>query len=186
MKSLTWMVISLFLVCLIAAGLLSKVYTVTKIQIDKQQRSSLQMRLSDVLPGAKTFQEMVTDSVWIGFDEQNQKIGIVFKVGPRGYSGPIPILVGYGVDQMIKKIYVASASEGLRETPGLGLKVKEPHFIDQFSNKMYMDLKLTKEGGNIQAITAATISSRAVINGIRNGIDRYKMYLETDSTKVTQ
>jgi len=186
MKSLTWMVISLFLVCFIAAGLLSKVYTLTKIQIEKTQKNNMLMRFSEVLPGAKKFQEVVTDSLWIGFDEQNQKIGIVFEVTPRGYSGPIPILVGYGVDQMIKKIYIASASEGLKETPGLGLKVKEPQFKDQFSNKMYIDLKSTKDGGNIQAITAATISSRAVINGIRNGIDRYKMYLVTDSTKVIQ
>ena len=186
MKSLTWMVISLFLVCFIAAGLLSKVYTLTKIQIEKTQKNNMLMRFSDVLPGAKNFQEVVTDSLWIGFDEQNQKIGIVFIVGPRGYSGPIPILVGYGIDQMIKKIYIASPSEGLKETPGLGLKVQEPQFKDQFSNKMYIDLKSTKDGGKIQAITAATISSRAVINGIRNGIDRYKMYLVTDSTKVIQ
>jgi len=186
MKSLTWMVVSLFLACLVAAGLLSKVYTVTKVQIEKQISENMLMRLSDVLPGAKSFQEVIKDSLWIGFDEQNQKIGLVFKTGPRGYAGPIPILVGYGVDSMVEKIYIASPSEGLKETPGLGLQVKEPKFKNQFTNKKFADLKLLKDGGSIQAITAATISSRAVVNGVREGIERYKHYIGTDSAESIQ
>ncbi|MDD1426346.1 FMN-binding protein [Dolichospermum sp. ST_sed9] len=186
MKSLTWMVISLFLVCLIASGLLSKVYTITKVQIEKQMSESILLRLSDVLPGAKKFEVVVPDTLWVGFDEQNQKVGIVFKIGPRGYAGPIPILVGYGVDSMVKKIYIASASEGLKETPGLGLKVKEPKFKNQFSNKTYAELKLVKDGGSIQAITAATISSRAVVKGAREGIERFRHFILIDTVESIQ
>lgn len=186
MKSLSWMVISLFLVCLIAAGLLSKVYTATKIKIAKQINENMLKRLSDVLPGAKSFEAVIADSLWIGFDDQKQKIGIVFKTEPQGYGGPIPILVGYGVDSMVKKIYVASAAEGLKETPGLGFKVKDSKFKNQFINKTYAELKLKKDGGGIEAITAATISSRAVVTGVREGIDRYKHYILTDTLKPLQ
>ncbi|MCX7785904.1 MAG: RnfABCDGE type electron transport complex subunit G [candidate division WOR-3 bacterium] len=186
MKSLTWMVISLFLVCLISAVLLSRVYTITKGQIEKQTRENLLFRLSDVLPNAEIFQEVIKDTVWLGLDEQNQKIGIVFKVGPRGYGGPIPILVGLGSDLTIKKIYIGSASEGLKETPGLGAQIQSPQFKDQFCNKSYQELKLVKDGGDIQAITGATISSRAVVDGISLGIEKYKHYLQTDSIKQPQ
>jgi electron transport complex protein RnfG len=180
------MVISLFLVCLIASGLLSKIYTVTKVQIEKQISENMLMRLSDVLPDAKKFEVKVPDSLWIGFDEQNQKVGIVFKTGPRGYAGSIPILVGYGIDSMVKKIYIASAAEGLKETPGLGLQVKDSKFKNQFNNKTYTELKLVKDGGSIQAITAATISSRAVVKGVREGIERYKQHILTDTLKLVQ
>jgi len=175
------MVVSLFLVCLIAAGLLSKVYTTTQLLIQKRQQENTINRLSDLLPGAKTFQEVVKDSAWLGLDERNQKIGIVFKVAPQGYNGTIPMMIGYGIDQNVKKIYIPPPSEGLKETPGLGQQVQEEKFKDQFSNKTYPELKLIKDGGSIQAITAATISSRAIVNGVRMGIEQYKHYIEPDS-----
>jgi electron transport complex protein RnfG len=172
------MVFSLFIVCLVASGLLSRVYTVTKIQIDKQVSENMLARLSEALPDAKRFETVIPESLWIGYDEQEQKLGIVFQVWPRGYAGPIPVLVGYGIDSIVKKIYVASASEGLKETPGLGLKVKDNAFTSQFVGKTFPELKLTKDGGKIQAITAATISSRAVTGGIQAGIEQYKKYIQ--------
>ncbi|MEO0083810.1 MAG: FMN-binding protein [candidate division WOR-3 bacterium] len=184
MKSLTWMIISLCIICIIAAGLLARVYTITKEKIDKQITENLLKQLSYVLPAAKSFKEVIPDSLWIGYEDSlatGQKVGIVFKVGPYGYAGPIPILVGYGTDSLVKKIYIASAAEGLKETPGLGLKITEKKFKDQFNNKSYNEIKLTKDGGKISAITAATISSNAVVNGIRSGIERYKKYLLTDT-----
>lgn len=177
MKSLSWMALSLFLVCLIASGLLSRVYTVTQVQIDKQITESTLKRLNELLPNTHTFKEIIPDTLWVGYDELMQKIGIIFKVAPAGYGGAVPILVGYGADEQVKKIYISSASEGLKETPGLGTKVREKSFINQFENKTYPELKLSKDGGKIQAVTAATISSRAVINGIREGIENYKKYL---------
>lgn len=187
MKSFYWMIISLFIVCIIAAGLLARVYTITKEKIDKQIAENLLKQLSYVLPNAKSFKEVIPDSLWIGYDDSlaaGQKVGIVFKVGPSGYAGPIPILVGYGTDSLVKKIYIASAAEGLKETPGLGLKITEKKFKDQFNNKSYNEIKLTKDGGTINAITAATISSNAVVNGIRSGIERYKKYLLTDTVQL--
>ncbi len=184
MKSLTWMVLSLFIVCLVASGLLSKVYTVTKVQIEKQISENVLKQLSDVLPQAKTFETIITDSLWVGYDTNKQKAGIVFKTTPEGYAGLIPILVGYGTDSVIKKIYIASSAEGLKETPGLGQKIREDKFKNQFNNKTYSDIKLTKDGGKIQAITSATISSRAVTNGIKDGIERYKKFILLDTLDV--
>lgn len=181
MKSLTWMALSLFLVCFIASGLLSRVYTVTKVKIENQKQAGIQKQLSQVLPEAVVFNETIPDTLWIGMNDRNQQIGIVFRTAPQGYGGVIPVLVGLGNDMSIRKIYIASASEGLKETPGLGFKVREQHFLGQFSDKMYKDIQLVKDGGSIQAITASTISSRAVINGIRSGIERFQSYIHTDT-----
>ncbi|MBS4015208.1 MAG: FMN-binding protein [Candidatus Latescibacteria bacterium] len=184
MKSLSWMAISLFIVCLIAAGLLSRVYTVTKIQIEKQKQDGIQKQLSQVLPEAVSFRETIDDTLWLGFDKDNQQIGIVFRTAWQGYAGPIPILVGLGNDTVIRKIYIASAAEGLKETPGLGFKIRETSFLEQFYNKMYKEIQLVKDGGTIHAITASTISSNAVINGIRAGIERFQSNLDGDTNSV--
>ncbi len=140
-------------------------------------------KLKELLPGTVSFQEIIKDTVWLGKNDNNQVVGMVFRVAPMGYNDLIPILVGYGIDQEIKKIYIGSADEGLKETPGLGDKITEETFCNQFTNKMLSDLKLTKYGGKIQAISGATISSVAVINGIRNGIERFQQYLKNDSIR---
>jgi electron transport complex protein RnfG len=170
---------------LIAAGLLSRVYTSTKPLIEKQKQDGIQKQLARVLPEAVNFQSAIDDTLWLGFDKYNQQIGIVFRTAWQGYGGPIPILVGLGNDTIIRKIYIATAAEGLKETPGLGFKVREHDFLEQFSNKMYKEVRLVKDGGTIQAITASTISSNAVIKGIRAGIERFQSFLhaEPDSVK---
>lgn len=204
-KSTIWIVLSLFIVCLISAGLLSKVYTLTRARIELMQNEKTQQNLTKVstdtislemqeldstltclcrvLPASKKYQEITKDSLWLIYTQDKQKIGIVFKVAPQGYSGPIPIWVGLGTDTIIKKIFIEA--EELKETPGLGTQVTESSFKDQFANRTFNELKLAQNTKGIQAITGATISSRAVVNGIRDGIARYKKYLIPDSVQKT-
>lgn len=182
MKSSTWMVLSLTIVCLISGGLLSRVYLSTKPRIEAQKHSELKQRLNELLPEAKEFNEIIQDTLWTGLDENNQVVGIIFRVAPFGYGGPIPILVALNCDSTIRKIYIGSASEGLKETPGLGYKVREEEFLNQFINKNYHALSLVKDGGEIHAITGATISSRAVVKGIQSGISRFAQYLPAKDT----
>lgn len=170
------MIISLLLVCIISAALLSYVHSITKVQIEKQQKTNIIKRLNELLPEASYFDEIIKDTLWVGFNNA-RKTGIIFRIAPLGYAGPIPILVALGTDTVIRKIYIASAAEGLKETPGLGFKVRENFFREQFANRMYKDLQLTKDGGPIHAITAATISSRAVVDGIKEGIMKFQNYL---------
>ncbi|MCX7756753.1 MAG: FMN-binding protein [candidate division WOR-3 bacterium] len=177
MKSSAWMVISLVIVCLISGGLLARVYLSTKPRIEAQKQFELRQRLTELLPSAKQFNEIIRDTLWIGLDENNRPTGIIFRVAPLGYGGPIPILVALNCDTTINKIYIGSAAEGLKETPGLGYKVRDEEFLNQFINKNYHALSLVRDGGTIQAITGATISSQAVINGIKLGISRFAQYL---------
>jgi len=172
------MIIALLVVCLLSAFSLSKVYSITKERIDKQVEEATKRSLEQALPQAEDFKEIEPSTVWIGLDKMGNKVGIVFKVAPRGYGGPIPTIVGVDREGRITGVKIASAAEGLKETPGLGVKITEPWFRNQFKGKTKKEVLLKKDGGTIEAITAATISSRAVTNGIREGMEKYLHYLK--------
>ncbi|MEO0082184.1 MAG: FMN-binding protein, partial [candidate division WOR-3 bacterium] len=145
----------------------------TRPKIARQQEEATSAALSQVLPQARTFQTQEHDSLWVGLDEAGSKVGIVMRVASRGYGGPVPVLAGVDTAGWIVGIRFAGAAEGLKETPGLGLKVLEPWFGQQFLGKTTSELKLRKDGGSIDAITGATITTRAVLNGLKHGLEKY-------------
>ncbi len=175
------MVLVLFFVAVISAGLLSFVYEKTSKVIEKQKTEKVQNALQELLPCATTFEEKEKNTVWIGY-KNGKKIGIIFKIAPKGYGGPIETMVGVDIEGKITGVRFASAAEGLKETPGLGMRILEPWFKNQFIGKKENDLYIEKEGGKIQAITAATITSKAVTDGIREGIKKYMHYLKDKNT----
>ena len=81
----------------------------------------------------------------------------------EGYGGDIVLMVGFKKD---KKTVISYKVLQASETPGLGMKLKTPEFADQFSGKDGSALKVKKDGGDIEAITSATITSRAVCKAI--------------------
>ena len=89
-----------------------------------------------------------------GMGNDGDLIGVAFKVSAKGYSSVIEVMVGMLKDGTITAIKVLSQNE----TPGLGTRVAEQDFTGQFANK--------KDLREVQAITGATISSRAVINSV--------------------
>ena len=81
----------------------------------------------------------------------------------EGYGGDIVLMVGFKKD---KKTVISYKVLQAAETPGLGMKLKTPEFAGQFSGKDGTALKVRKDGGDIEAITSATITSRAVCKAI--------------------
>ena len=81
----------------------------------------------------------------------------------EGYGGDIVLMVGFKKD---KKTVISYKVLQATETPGLGMKLKTPEFAGQFSGKDGSALKVKKDGGDIEAITSATITSRAVCKAI--------------------
>ena len=81
----------------------------------------------------------------------------------EGYGGDIVLMVGFKKD---KKTVISYKVLQASETPGLGMKLKTPEFAGQFSGKDGSSLKVRKDGGDIEAITSATITSRAVCKAI--------------------
>ena len=89
-----------------------------------------------------------------------------------GYNGLIVLMVGILPDGTIKDIQVVEH----KETPGLGTKMESSKFKDQFKDidPSQVTLKVKKDGGDIDAITAATISSRAFSEATQLAVDIYK------------
>jgi electron transport complex protein RnfG len=169
------MIITLFCVALACSVVLQFVYSYTAPRIEETRNQLMLDGLQEVIDAAE-FEQVLPDTVWHALDSSGKLMGIVFRVFPQGYAGAIPIMVGLDLDQTVTGIRIASAAEGMNETPGLGAKILEDDFKGQFIGKSGDRVLLTKDGGEIDAITAATISSRAVCNGIKKGIELYSHY----------
>ena len=88
-----------------------------------------------------------------------------------GYGGDITLMVGFKTD---KKTVISYKVLAASETPGLGMKLKTPEFAGQFAGKDGLSLKVKKDGGEIEAITSATITSRAVCRAIADAQSKLK------------
>jgi electron transport complex protein RnfG len=146
-------------ICIIAAGLLSGVNALTRSKIIAQAQAEEQSGLKEVMPGAAKFAEVKSGQdilYYKAFDSQDILIGFVFKASGKGYSSVIETLAGIFPDGKISAIKVIS----LNETPGLGMRITENNFTSQFNNQDALSLSA------VQAISGATISSRAVIDSV--------------------
>ncbi|MEO0009824.1 MAG: FMN-binding protein [candidate division WOR-3 bacterium] len=176
--SRAWMVLSLLITCLISAFALSQIYNLTLPRIEYQRNvAGLKAAFGAVMPEADRFEPATPDSsIWLAFKGET-RIGSIIKAAKQGYGGPVPVTAGTDLQGRIVAIRVASAAEGLKETPGLGLKATEPEFRNQFQGKTAAEIRLTKDGGTIQAITGATITSRAVADGLHEALVKYRTIL---------
>src|SRR3989338_11647839 len=152
---------------------LSSVYKLTKVKIEDNSRASDIKKRQEVLPSAVNFveKEIENKKLWSGIDKDGKEVGVVMKVSPRGYAGPINTTIGITNDSTISSVAITKLDQS--ETPGLGVKVTQDLFKNQFKGKKGDELKLKKDGGAIDAITAATISSRAVAKGVKEGWEWY-------------
>jgi len=90
----------------------------------------------------------------------------------KGYSGRILMMVGFNPEGSLKNISVLDQ----KETPGLGAKMTEQKFREQFNGKdpESFTLKVRKDGGQVDAITAATISSRAFCDAVSKAYKTFR------------
>ena len=99
--------------------------------------------------------------------------GAAFEAGAAGYGGPIRVLVGILPDGILNGVEILQAES---ETPGLGSKIKESKFLGQFLKRSALATRwaaVVSDGGEVQAVTGATISSRAACKAIKEGLDVY-------------
>jgi electron transport complex protein RnfG len=94
----------------------------------------------------------------------------------KGYSGLVKVMVGFNKNGIIENIAVLEQ----KETPGLGTKMKNDSFLAQFrkQNPETYDLKVSKDGGDVDAITGATISTRAFGESAQMAYDEFMTYLK--------
>ena len=171
MKDLVRYGATLAVICIIAAGLLAGVNALTNSKIISQAQAEEEASLKEVMPQAVHFEAVKSGTEILYYkahDKDGKLVGAAFKAAGKGYSSTIETMVGMLADGTISSIKVLSQNE----TPGLGVKVTQPDFTDKFSGKTTDDLS------GVQAITGATISSRAVINSVQKKAQEIKELLE--------
>lgn len=168
----------LFIVASVSAFLLSFVYKNTKPVIEEYASKTLNENLLKAFPDSQVhFETVKNDTLWKVYKGE-AIVGIVFRNGRQGYSSLIRPIVGVDLAGRVIKILIPK--EGLAETPGLGMKVTEGWFQEQFSGLTLGEIWLRgdNENGKIDGITAATISSRAATAAVREGLEKFKCYLQ--------
>jgi electron transport complex protein RnfG len=170
MRSAVRLVLVLFAICVLAAGALAFVNAATKDRIAGFAHLERQEALRQVFRDADDFREIVPDKEWEAL-RGGERIGSVLAASTQGYSGPIVSFVGLDGQNKVTGVKVLTQSE----TPGLGAKIADEKFLAQFIGLKAPEVALKKDdpNGKVDAVTAATISSRAVTASLRRSIEAY-------------
>lgn len=113
-------------------------------------------------------------------------IGFIFVTSAKGYGGDVSVMTAVNPDGSVKAVAILDASN---ETPGLGQNVTKENFYSQFADKT-ADIKVVKNGAvaennEIDAVTGATISSKAVVAAVNEALENYKaVAAETEVAEV--
>lgn len=167
------MLLSLALIAGICGLCLGGVYTLTKEKIEAAAQQKKEAALKEVLPAYETLQE---GKVTLNGEPDraleyymaytgDQLVGVaVSTYTKQGFNGEFNLMAGILPDGTLNKVSVLKQGE----TPGLGAKMTEPTFYTQFEGKHPSSFRFTvkKDGGDVDAITAATISSRAYCDAL--------------------
>jgi len=155
-------IIVLTVVCLVWGGLLAVVYDITKESIERAENAEINAILSQIFLGG----QFVKENDYFKCSENGRLVGYAMITTGKGYGGEIKVIVGIGLDNRVVGVRVLSQSE----TIGVGSRITENWFLSQFNGKALEDLQLKKNGGTIDAITGATISSNAFTNAVHDGV----------------
>lgn len=169
------LVVSLTVIAAICASILATVNTVTKDQIATLKARSVQNAAKIVLPKSVTDIEVGADGIFVGKSKSGKALAYaVIGVDSHGFAGDIKLMVGFLPDYTVVTYQKLEA----QETPGLGSNLTSPEFMKQFKGKIAAtDLKVTKDGGEIVAITSATITSRAVCGAVNQARQQLQKFL---------
>ncbi len=178
------MVLVLTSITLFAAVALGSVYSLTKDPIAASKKAKQENAIKDVLPSFDRIDaaEVVevegigSFNVYKAYDKANAFVGAaVESISKNGFSGDIKIMVGFDKEGNIVNYSVLEQ----KETPGLGTKMVDWFKTDKGNqsinglNPAIANLTVSKDGGAVDAITAATISSRAFLEAVRNAYAAY-------------
>lgn len=175
-SSLVNMVVVLTVISVIAGGLLAYINKVTQEPIAAINEKNLQDGIKKVILGSETGELNVEQPVETdGFVIYQTDKGTAVKAVENGFGGPLEILVGFDEAGNILGYTVLSTVE----TPGLGVKAdtwfqkgQKGDIIGK--NPGEKELSVSKDGGEIDAITASTITSRAFLNAVNHAYKAYK------------
>ena len=180
MKEMLKMILVLSLICGLSGLTLATVRQATSQRIEEQvmtyvQGPALKQIFADCdnnpVKDRKTF-DLASGPVTVFPAMKGGKlVGVAFETFGKGYGGPIGIMVGFSTDgDTLAGIGVTT----LKETPGLGQRIVEPEFRNQFKGHTTKAVALSKAGGDISAVSGATISSTGTVAAVNDAIKTYQ------------
>lgn len=173
-SSLTNMLVVLTVIAIVAAGVLASVNAITAPQIEKINADNLAAGIKEVMHNTDIqVSEPVESDGFEAYDIQGadgQSLGKAVVTSENGFGGKLKVLVGFDTAGKILGYTVLEHAE----TPGLGAKAGE-WFKDKVVglNPGECNFTVSKDGGDVDAITASTITSRAFLKAIKNAYDKY-------------
>ena len=183
MKEYARLVGVLTLICLMSGTLLAWVHRVTEEPIREAKRRQTLAALAKVLPPHDNQPDQHTVTLKDAEGEPERLVYVATQDGSfagaawemttdQGYGGSIRIMIGVNREGKVQGIEILP---GHRETPGLGAKIADNDFKAQFAGLSVRDTvwRLSGDGGAIDAITAATVSSEAVVDAVAAGLAEY-------------
>lgn len=169
----------LFAIGFICTFILAVCNDMTKDTIAQLNADTERAAMTATLKDAKGFgkilnlsSDIVTD-VYEGKDDSGKTVGYCVKATPVGYGGKISMIVGISTDRKVTGVDIVSMSE----TPGLGARADDESFYNQYigkSGKVGVKKSGTPNENEISAISGATITSKAVTEGINAALDIVK------------
>lgn len=176
-SNLVNMTVVLTVISVVAGGVLAYVNQVTKEPIAKINEQKLQDGIKQVILGSTDGNLKVEqpDTLDGGYVLYKTDKGTAVMAVENGFGGPISVLVGFDDQGTIKGYTILASSE----TPGLGVKADTWFQKDGKGNIIgrnpgEKELVVSKDGGDVDAITASTITSRAFLKAVNNAYQVYK------------
>lgn len=177
----------LALICGICVFLLAGTYSLTRGEIEKQEEASAQERKLTIFPDADSFEDLQysaeikselqakgiePDEVFVAKAKDGSVLGYIFVTSGFGYAGNIETTTGIGADGKIVMVIATAASD----TPKLGKEVEGRPFLDGFTG-LGTDSEIVLNQ-DVDAVSGATISSRAATGCINRAREAYQFFKE--------
>ncbi len=173
-KSIFIPTFSLFIICLIITALLSVTNAATKDKIAENEAQTKSEAMRSICEEAVDFDEIIKDVLYKGKDNSGNTVGYAVSTIANGYGGQIMVMTVIKDDKVIGvEVYYNDD-----ETPGLGKNTSLSFFTDQFKGlptdeNIVVSKDYAGNGQQIDAVTSATISSRAVVAAVNEAVKIY-------------
>lgn len=179
MKEMGNLSLRLALICAVAALALSQVDAFTRGPIEAAEARARRAAVEAVLPAFTTLAEDTLGTAeapatyFVGSDEAGPT-GVAFTaVSGLGYSGEIEVMVGVDPAGVVRGVRILRHAE----TPGLGANYAAPDVLSAFYTGHGLDdrdWRVVNDGGEVDAITGATVTGRAIADAVVRGLQRYR------------
>ncbi len=178
-KDIVKVTVNLVVIYVIGGLILAFVYAKASPIMYVKQKEEKERALKKMMPEADKIEVLGTwephhkHAEYYAAKKGNEEVGYIVQSFGKGYSSYINILASVDKNFTLKKVSILAHAE----TPGLGDEIEKDYFLRQFNGKTLNNLVIVKEetADKIQAISGATISSRAVTeDGIKNGVKMLK------------